>query len=656
MIDKSTFIVRLSLMLILCMCLPVFANGVLGPNLVQNPGFEQESSLWTIQLAKVVSSQAYEGNNSLQYRNTNPKSYRMQTQEISAVPGQTIHFSAWIKGQDIIHSDQRYGASIFMQSYDAQGKYLGGSFPAGPVGTFDWTQIKGFYIVPTGATKVMIGVYLRRGAIGTAWFDSVSAQIEEQSPLAVKLIYPNYHGLTTSDQKNTWKVLLTKVLFPESKPVQVISRLQSPSGEIIAAETRKITSDEESQEFSWEPHSNLVLGQYQWHFEMRSLEEKKIEQQTLSINVRANMPRVYIDNNGFTVVEGHRHFPLGIFTGASRDGKESYNTNTDLELIANAGFNTVLSYSYGTNENAVSFLDDAEKENLHVVYSLKDVYGVQSDSVVEKHLKEVKGHPALLAWYTNDEFGPDRIPELEARYQMIVKKDDTNHPVFQVLYQVNQLSGYLDSLDIVGSDPYPITDKPIREVSEWTIKTVSAANAETHKSIWQVLQLHDKTLRDPQNPMRPPTLDEMRNMSYQALINGTKGLMYYAYHWLWAEDPGRQRNEATFEKRWPDVQKLIHEIKPLTDVILNNDKVDLKVLSPSTAQHQAWQDDNKLYITVVNSADYEEAADLNLEIPAGWRLGPDSSQLKGIDATLKGGTLQIKLAPIASGTIILSRK
>jgi len=647
MIDKSTFIARLSLMLTLFICLPTLADGVLGQNLVQNPGFDGGDNSWTIQLAKVVSSQAHEGKNSLQYQNINPKSYRMQTQIISAEPGQTIHFSAWVKGQDIIHNDRKYGASVFVQSYDEQGKYLGGSFPSGPTGTFDWTPINGLYIVPAGAEKVMIGVYLRRGATGTAWFDDVSAQIEKQPPFDVILEYPNYRGITTTDNNDIWKVLFMSNAA-DNQSAQIESRLISPSGKVLFTKNENLGSAR-TKVLSWKPTNNLPRGTYKWHFEMKAVDGKTIENKIVPIFVRSVMPSTYIDNQGFTVVNGQRYFPLGIYTGNSRDGKESYNTNIDLKNIANAGFNTILSYSYGDNENAARFLDDAEHNGLHVIYSLKDI---QDDSQIDTYVQKFKDNPTLLAWYLNDESGPEHILTLEKMYQQVIKLDDA-HPAYQTLYQVNLLNGYLNSLDIIGSDPYPVPQKPINEVSEWTRQTVAAANAAGQKGTWQVLQLYDSSLSNPKVPSHPPTLDEMRNMSYQALINGAKGLLYFAYHWLWAQDQSRQRNEAAFEKRWPDVQKLIGEIKPLTDVILKDNKVTLKVLSPSTAQYQAWQDDNKLYLVVVNAATEDKSESLQLQIPAGWHLL--DNKIPGIQMQLKNNILQLDLAPLASGAVIFSR-
>src|SRR6476646_2774147 len=73
----------------------------LGPNLVVNPGFEDGTKGWNVGPATITSSQAHSGNNSLVYNNTDPNNYKLIIQNFKVVPGQVIHFSAWVKGQDI---------------------------------------------------------------------------------------------------------------------------------------------------------------------------------------------------------------------------------------------------------------------------------------------------------------------------------------------------------------------------------------------------------------------------------------------------------------------------------------------------------------------------------------------------------------------------
>src|SRR5690606_11451301 len=91
-------------------------------------------------------------------------------------------------------------------------------------------------------------------------------------------------------------------------------------------------------------------------------------QEEHAIQIVAQMPKVYIDAQGFTVVDGKRFFPMGVYLGRDSNGEEH------LKRIGESGFNTVLSYSYGAGKDPKTFVQDAQKHGLKVVYSVKDMY------------------------------------------------------------------------------------------------------------------------------------------------------------------------------------------------------------------------------------------------------------------------------------------
>jgi hypothetical protein len=66
----------------------------------------------------------------------------------------------------------------------------------------------------------------------------------------------------------------------------------------------------------------------------------------------------------------------------------------------------------------------------------------------------------------------------------------------------------------------------------------------------------------------PPTLQEMRSMSWQGLVAGAKGLLFYSL-WEFVE-----MNKTNVEERWEVVIKFTDEIWKYKDVILSIDKVN----------------------------------------------------------------------------------
>ena len=66
---------------------------------------------------------------------------------------------------------------------------------------------------------------------------------------------------------------------------------------------------------------------------------------------------------------------------------------------------------------------------------------------------------ALLGWYLNDELGVTWMPDLEAHYQWTAAADP-DHVAWSVLFEAPQLSQYLGTFDVIGTDPYPINAAP----------------------------------------------------------------------------------------------------------------------------------------------------------------------------------------------------
>ncbi|MEK7396400.1 MAG: hypothetical protein AAB116_05645, partial [Candidatus Poribacteria bacterium] len=175
------------------------------------------------------------------------------------------------------------------------------------------------------------------------------------------------------------------------------------------------------------------------------------------------------------------------------------------------------------------------------------------------------------------------------------------HPTWIVIYQVNELRSYLDTTDIIGTDPYPISKKPIAMVGEWTKLTRKSAG--TNKAVWMVPQAHNLGLYSKEK-QDSPTFEQMRCMAYQCLVNGANGLIFYSY-------PDLKRDPSGFESRWNDVKRLGTEIKSLIPILLSTEaRPKVQLLSGAKNIHfSAKYYDGKLYIMAVNSSDQPQNAD-----------------------------------------------
>jgi hypothetical protein len=323
--------------------------------------------------------------------------------------------------------------------------------------------------------------------------------------------------------------------------------------------------------------------------------------------------KVYIDDNNATIVGSKPFFPLGLYAG---QGPASDEAISELDEIADSPFNVIM--NYGINNGSIkqirSYLDAVNERGLKIIYSIKDFYrGTKyyprevgpyrgEEEMTRGVIREFRDHPAILAWYLNDELPRSYIPRLTQRYRL-VKQLDPNHPAWIVLYQVDELKFYLNTTDVMGADPYPISRRPISMASEWTQKTRKAAGS--RKAVWMVSQAHNLGIYDDgDSEYTSPTFEEMRCMAYQCLVNGANGLIFYSFFDL-------KRDPLGFDKRWAEVKKLGAEIKSLMPVLLSTEeppRVQLvkgsQYIHFSTKRH-----DGKLYILAVNVSREEQDAE-----------------------------------------------
>jgi hypothetical protein len=284
------------------------------------------------------------------------------------------------------------------------------------------------------------------------------------------------------------------------------------------------------------------------------------------------------------------------------------------------------------------------------MYSGKHGYGAEALSVATKYVEMLHHKPALLAWYTNDELATNWLPKLHQMYEM-VKKKDPDHPAFQVLYQMDILEKYFDVTDILGTDPYPVGSADLTKTATDTRLTIAATHGAN--GVWMVPQLMDWAVYKKENKPHPPSLDEMRNQAYQAIINGATGLIWYSYYDMMYEKYPRDestKNTDLFHKRWNDATAMAREINQLIPVILEgNNRVKLNLPEKAPVEVGALQDKNRLLLLLANP--YYEEKSITFELPNGWKI-KDATQGQ-IKSTFAAGKATFILPSVGSGVFWL---
>ena len=186
-----------------------------------------------------------------------------------------------------------------------------------------------------------------------------------------------------------------------------------------------------------------------------------------------------------------------------------------------------------------------------------------------------KDHPAIMAWYINDEFPISMVQDLSG-HQKLMEALDPGRPTWVVLYQVDEVRAYLPTFDVIGTDPYPIPHKPASVAGEYARKTVQAVMGA--RAVWMVPQIFNwasyKDETEDKKACRPPTLEEMRSMAWQCIANGANGLVFYSWFDLWRMSKdvaagGKALVPEPFEDRWRDVTLMADEIKKMMPILLS---------------------------------------------------------------------------------------
>jgi hypothetical protein len=169
-----------------------------------------------------------------------------------------------------------------------------------------------------------------------------------------------------------------------------------------------------------------------------------------------------------------------------------------------------------TTERLVEIFDRCARVGLRIIPWLD---GRMSREQFTQHIETLKGHPALLCWYVYDEPGGDRFAEADARYRM-ARELDPAHPAL-INYLSSKLEGHMG--DIYSTDVYPIPhSSPSAAIN--AVRRMKAAAEKESKPVWVWLQGTGYAYWMD----REPSPRELSCMVYGSLIEGARGIYYFA--------------------------------------------------------------------------------------------------------------------------------
>lgn len=575
------------------LCGTVFAKGPL----VVNGDFEKGTDGWKLTPGySAIKGEGRSMTTALVYENNDPAfPYAQPKQEVKLESGKIYRFSAWIRTENIT-PQKGAGASICLESQDGEGNTIKWYWTMGMKGSGDWKKIEGVSRpIPADAKRCFVSVFCSPGSTGKAYFDDVEVAERELRP--VDGLYSSVYRNEAAEGRVDFKAAINvpeNYVLGDMKAVFTYRASDNNRKRIVVAPSAR---DEAA--FSCDV-ADLAMGASKVDFVLIAPDGKELGTASLTFRRLATMPkrRVYIDSHNRTIVDGRPFFPLGMYTGG-KNGRETY---------VKGPFNCVMPYSAPDAEG----MDFYHTNGVMVIYSLKDIYygtsraprnvrnAADERNVIRHKVSAFRNHPALLAWYLNDEFAIAMRKRLTERRDML-ERLDPDHPTWSVVYQIESLREYMPTFDAIGTDPYPVPRRPLSMVTDWTRRTCKACFG--MRPVWQVPQAFEGSQAD----ARMPTAEEMRSMSWQCIVAGANGLIYYTYGTL-----NRPTNKTPFEKAWADICAAAEEVGRYIPVMLSVEEPPAVAGAPDTWGVRVWRKDGNVYLLVVNAQDREAAAELTL--------------------------------------------
>jgi len=602
-----------------------------GVNILSDPGFEN-STKWTNlpQKWQLTTDFTHSGSQSLKYTNDDPDFYRFPGIDLPLSRGDIYTISVWVKTEDVVCSTEPgvYGADFDIEWKGLDGKYLnGGAYVHDRLmGTQDWTKLSAStFPISFDVTKISANLFVRKGCTGSVWYDDLEIVLSDGTVFRPQVSYPNYRNTFLPNQSRDLQFDVeyrgTDHSMIDGNTLAV--ELKNSEGTIIWQANQVTSSNQQRYHFT----TNLDLappGNYSIVTRVNNASNQIILTKNSALTIDAAdtpLPKIYVDQYNRTIKDGQPFFPLGVYCSV---------LSTDvMDKIKAINFNTTISYSlpYGLETSIQRTLNQANDRQLNVLYNLVGTqypsdkpYAQQSwtsqsgtitggANIMEAMVNSFKSYPALLGWYTNDEFGAEYLNQLRDRYDFI-KANDYNHPTWTVLYTGQNYSDYFSTTDIMGVDSYPIWGNrshpanPIKfEVTGQASKTLNNAGFGAYP-YWLVPEANVTN----ETGVRPASYTEMLNSAFQGLVNGARGLIYYNI-----SSVIENTDSVTILN---DMQQLGTYVNKITSIALGVDVPSEKQLTSSNSKISLLTRtvDNNIYVMAVNP--YNEKIDTNFTLPS----------------------------------------
>jgi hypothetical protein len=639
-VRKSCFAMFVALCLLLQVmlaCVPSAASADFATdNLLTNPGFENASGgladnwqaigdSWGNGIQSVQEA-AYTGSYGISIQ-TATSNNPWVSQIVPVEEDATYKFDSWFKTMSV-SGNVGYKIEFYKgPEKTAEGLVRQFTYYA-PAETLDgqWHQISYERLAPPGAKYVAF--YLRLYGTGTVYFDDASLMKTKDKPQIVVNTNQVYYYPDLTEGKIDVQLAPEDGIFT-GKTVDFA--ILDPSGHAIFIQTG--TSAAAALTASFDPQTMEVQLPYQVSVALKDAAGQELDRQERTI-YRWDRPTT-LPQNGPVLVDGQPFFPVIAYHAYI----------SDYPYLKDIGINTVQGNSLKNLEEIQAMLNAAQANGLKVLVQMYSGMKVKENfDLTRSIVTRFKDHPAVLGYMIMDEPVANDIAQQDLldAYKLI-RSIDPNHPTYMVEAFDFAYRSVGQATDILVTDVYPFNrNMPITSVGDGMRSAISAVD--NVKPVWSVLQ----TFRLPSSGWHYlPTIGEVRNMAYQALLAGSKGMAYYSIN-----DPGWSLKNSEL---WPGLVQFKDELALMGGLVTKGSKIHESV--SGLVQWGVWQEGSEQYAVAINTTGEEQDVVIPLD-QTGNKVellyGAETAQFIKWDAELTAHlepwqTLVYHMTPILNG-------
>lgn len=287
--------------------------------------------------------------------------------------------------------------------------------------------------------------------------------------------------------------------------------------------------------------------------------------------------------------KGKSFFPIGFYHVSNR--LTAQQRMVALQQIAAAGFNII--HAGCTNLDEYSkFLDEANRLGVYVITEFDQTNYAQ---IVQRF----KDKPAVLGWNIGDDAGDHKTKLQILDLQQKIKEIDPKHYTsISISGWSRKWSEFADAADLIGGQSYPIgytLSNKIKGLPNTLIEVNHSFKLATTESTKRNRPFIANVQAFSWDGARSLTANEVYNMTYQSLLAGVKGILFFAY------DDGGKNQIRNNQPVWNRLKSLVSEIDRLSPILTDGTLTKLDTKNKELLAGQ-WKYQNRFYIIVVNTS------------------------------------------------------